>query len=111
MWAPMIQVRIEPSGITLAVKPGETLLQAAKRAGLQWRSVCGGHADCRTCYFTTKEPPEVFSAPGSSEESALKTLAPVLASQGAARLACQARPLHNAVITKVGVGQRQPPSS
>jgi ferredoxin len=111
MWRRMIRLQIEPAGLTLLAAPGETVLQAARRAGLVWRSVCGGHADCRTCYFTTQEAPDAFAPMEALEEGALATLGPVVARQGSARLACQAKPLRDAVIMKAGVRAAQPPSS
>ncbi|MFZ4122723.1 MAG: 2Fe-2S iron-sulfur cluster-binding protein [Caulobacterales bacterium] len=107
----MIRLLIEPSGLRLEVAPGETVLEAARRAGLTWRSVCGGHADCRTCYFTTREPPEAFSPAEEIEQIALATLSAVVARQGQARLACQARPLRDVVVTKTGVRGDHPPAS
>lgn len=106
----MIHIRIEPAAVELAVAPGETLLAAARRAGLAWRSVCGGHGQCRTCYFTTLEP-EAFAPPSHLERTALALLAPTLLPQGEARLACQATPTKDAFVRKPGVRPVQPPAS
>lgn len=96
-------VRVEPAGIELDVSDGETVLAAARRAGLAWRSLCGGFAQCRTCFFTIVDV-EAFSAIEPLEAATLALLAPTLAGEeGTARLACQARVRGDAVVRKVGV--------
>jgi ferredoxin, 2Fe-2S len=102
-------VRVEPAGIELDVSDGETVLAAARRVGLAWRSMCGGFAQCRTCYFTSTEP-DAFSVVEPLEAAAVKLLAPTLGETlGVVRLACQARVMGNAVVRKVGVrGTSQP---
>lgn len=99
----MAVLRVEPAGLSLEVGAGETVLTAARRAGLSWRSQCGGFAQCRTCFFTT-ENVEAFEAPGALEAGALGLLAPTLGlAPGCVRLACQARVVRDAQVTKVGV--------
>ena len=99
----MARLRVEPAGLSLKVADGETVLAAARRAGLAWRSQCGGFAQCRTCFFTTDQP-EAFAPPGPLEAGALALLAPTLAGAGGvARLACQAVGLGDATVRKVGV--------
>jgi ferredoxin len=43
------QVRFEPSGRTVRVVTGTSLLEAARRAGLPLASACGGDALCGRC--------------------------------------------------------------
>ncbi len=43
------QVRFEPSGRTVRVVTGSSLLEAARRAGLPLASACGGGALCGRC--------------------------------------------------------------
>lgn len=43
------QVRFEPSGRTVRVVTGSSLLEAARRAGLPLASACGGEALCGRC--------------------------------------------------------------
>lgn len=105
-----VTLLIEPAGIELSVAPGETVLAAARRAGLVWRSVCGGHAQCRTCYFTTPAP-DAFASPLPIEASALRLIGPAVTGApagqagegGVVRLACQARPRAAASVRKMGV--------
>jgi ferredoxin, 2Fe-2S len=42
-------VRFEPSGVTVAVSPGTSLFDAARRARLGIPSICGGQCDCGEC--------------------------------------------------------------
>jgi ferredoxin, 2Fe-2S len=99
----MALLRVEPAGLSLEVGPGETVLAAARRAGLVWRSQCGGFAQCRTCFFTTDEP-DAFAPPEPLEAAALALLAPTLAGAGGAvRLACQAVAVRDGAVRKVGV--------
>lgn len=107
-----VTLTIEPSGLLLSVESGESVLAAARRAGLVWRSVCGGHAQCRTCFFTTTAP-EVFALPSLLEAGALALIGPAVTGApvgqageaGTVRLACQARPLADATVRKMGVRQ------
>lgn len=107
----MARLRIEPAGVEVLVEDGETVLDAATRAGLSWRSLCGGHAECRTCFFTVRSDPAALSPMARREADALSLVAPTLAALGPARLACQARVTADAVIYKVGVRARQSPAS
>ena len=43
------QVRFQPSGRTVRVVTGSSLLEAARRAGLPLASACGGEALCGRC--------------------------------------------------------------
>ncbi len=43
------EVVYEPAGMAVAVAPGETLLAAGLRSGVDIRHDCGGHGRCGTC--------------------------------------------------------------
>ncbi len=45
----MAAVRFLPDEIVVDAVPGETLLAAARRAGVPLASACGGEAGCTTC--------------------------------------------------------------
>ncbi len=45
----LIMVRFEPSGVTVAVSPGTSLFEAARRARVTMPSICGGQCDCGEC--------------------------------------------------------------
>lgn len=44
-----IRLAFEPSGIAAAALAGETLLEAARRAGVRIGAACGGRGRCRAC--------------------------------------------------------------
>ena len=46
----LLPVRFEPSGVTVMVSSGTTLLEAARRAGFTMGSVCGGQGECGECW-------------------------------------------------------------
>jgi ferredoxin, 2Fe-2S len=43
-------VRVEPAGIDIEVRPGETLFDAAWREGYEWPTVCMGQMLCTACH-------------------------------------------------------------
>lgn len=45
---PCATLTLQPAGLTVAVRPGETLLEAARAAGLRLRSSCR-NGTCRAC--------------------------------------------------------------
>ncbi|MFM8819584.1 MAG: 2Fe-2S iron-sulfur cluster-binding protein [Phenylobacterium sp.] len=95
------RVTVAPSGLDFVVADGDVLLHAARNAGLEWRSVCGGHAQCRTCFFEVLSG--AFDSPSPLEERALGTLAGTTSATGPVRLACQARLRSDARVRKFGV--------
>ncbi len=80
---------ILPAGVTIAVESGETVLAAARRAGLRWPTVCGGDAECGTCWALVEEGAEHCSAMAEDERARLSL--GVKAREPRARLACQLR--------------------
>ena len=96
-------VTVQPAGASFEVAAGESVLVAAERAGLLWRSVCGGFAECRTCYMEILDGGEGLTAPEPLEVEALKLLGPVRAQGREVRLACQTCPRSDLVVRKIGV--------
>lgn len=80
-------VRFQPSGRSLRVPLGTTLLEAAKRAGLPMASACGAYGLCGRCGVDVMEGATALS-PESSLDSDVKRRNRVAAEQ---RLACRAR--------------------
>jgi ferredoxin, 2Fe-2S len=78
-------VRFEPSGVTVAVSPGTSVLEAAQRTRVTIPSVCGGQCDCGECRVVVLEG-EVSRL--TQEEEIL--LGPAELEKGM-RLACCAR--------------------
>ena len=81
------QVDLEPVGRRVRVNEGETLLDAARAAGVEMVAVCGGEAWCYTCQVRLLE--------GRLSELTLNEQAGLSDDQIDAgyRLACQASPL------------------
>jgi uncharacterized 2Fe-2S/4Fe-4S cluster protein (DUF4445 family) len=79
------EVTFWPSGRTVKVKPGTTLLDAARRANVSIRTRCGGKAACFMCKVTVRPDSELLPI-ADNERRKLSGL------DGChIRLACQAR--------------------
>jgi adenylate cyclase len=84
-----------PDGVTVAIVPGMSVLEASRAAGIPHASVCGARGRCSTCRVRVGEGAEHLPPPAPDE-------ARVLARIGAAagvRLACQLRPSHDLAVT------------
>jgi adenylate cyclase len=92
-WGGRVRVRY-PDGVTVAVSPGTSVLEASRAAGIPHAAVCGGRGRCSTCRIRVTEGDEHLPPPASDE-------ARVLARIGATptvRLACQLRPTHDLAV-------------
>ncbi|WP_054024367.1 2Fe-2S iron-sulfur cluster-binding protein [Bacillus sp. FJAT-28004] len=74
-----------PSGKSIRVKPGTTLLDAARRANIPIRTRCGGKAACFMCKVTVR-PGSDLQPIGDVEKNKLSGL-----DGDHVRLSCQAR--------------------
>ncbi|NMC80861.1 MAG: DUF4445 domain-containing protein [Chloroflexi bacterium] len=81
------RVDLEPIGRRVEIEAGQTLLDAARMAGVDLVAACGGIGICGTCLVRLVDG--CLSACSLSEE---ETLGPERMAQGY-RLACQAQPL------------------
>ena len=96
-------VRVEPLGAELRVGEGERLMRAAERLGYRWPTLCHGQAACTACWIEVEEP-EAFEPPAPLELKGLSLFDGRSFYEGKnVRLACQARPLRDTVVTKRGV--------
>jgi adenylate cyclase len=92
-----------PDGVTVSIKPGMSVLEASRAAGVPHAAVCGGRGRCSTCRVRIGHGAEHLAAPAPDE-------ARVLARIGAGadvRLACQLRPTHGLAVVPLlpaGVG-------
>lgn len=86
------RVDLEPTGRRVEIEPGQTLLEAAQRAGVDLVAACGGVGICGTCLVRLVEGS--LSACSVTEE---ETLEAERLAQGY-RLACQAQPLSDVRI-------------
>lgn len=100
----MPEIRIEPLGVVLHVREGETLLAAAWREGYRWPSTCEGQGRCHLCFVDVIEGSESLDEPSAWELEGLAALALAYPDRGSGlRLACQLRPHGAVVISKRGV--------
>jgi adenylate cyclase len=84
-----------PSGRTVEIVPGLSVLEASRLNGIPHASVCGGRGRCSTCRIRVKGGAEAVPPPLPEEVKVLERV-------GAApdvRLACQLRPLGDLQVT------------
>jgi ferredoxin, 2Fe-2S len=99
-----VVVRVEPSGALIEVRPGESLMRAAERQGFRWPTVCHGQAVCTACAIVLDDHVDDFDPPEALELKGLESFAGRSFYEGkVVRLACQARPITDTVVTKRGV--------
>ncbi len=84
----MPEVRFLPDEVTVDTRPGESLLDAARRTGIPMVAACGGEAACTTCRVLVVEGVERMAAPPAEEAALLAPLGP----NGSIRLGCRAVP-------------------
>jgi uncharacterized 2Fe-2S/4Fe-4S cluster protein (DUF4445 family) len=85
-------IDFEPIGRRVDIAPGESLLEAARSAGVELVSICGGKGSCGGCRVRVMGGK--LSSPTLEEES---VFTPIELEEGY-RLACQARPLTDVKI-------------
>ncbi|ORA08140.1 hypothetical protein BST14_24945 [Mycobacterium arosiense ATCC BAA-1401 = DSM 45069] len=95
-------MRVEPSGIELDAKEGETVMAAALRLGYRWPTLCGGEAACAVCRMEVVSG-EVQLGPKDDDEQETLDGATGRPRGEQVRLACQARVYGDVVVTKKGV--------
>ncbi|HTD28404.1 MAG TPA: adenylate/guanylate cyclase domain-containing protein, partial [Xanthomonadaceae bacterium] len=93
----MPTLRILPDDVRIEANVGETLLEAALRAGIAHAHACGGHARCSTCRVEVKEGID-DCAPRTVAE---QTLADRLGFDRTLRLACQTVPHADLTIRRL----------
>ena len=79
------RVTFLPDGRTVTAAPGDTVLDAALRAGIELEHACGGCCACSTCHVIIADGGASLEGPNEREEDMLE-LAPGLTSRS--RLAC-----------------------
>jgi 2Fe-2S ferredoxin len=78
-------------------------MAAAERSGYAWPTLCHGQAQCTACWIEAEDP-EAFEPPAALEVEGLRLFDGRSFYAGKdIRLACQARPLRDTVVTKRGV--------
>jgi ferredoxin, 2Fe-2S len=96
-------VHVDPANVEIGVLKGEPLMRAAERLGYYWPTICHGQAVCTACWIEVEDV-EACEAPGPVELNGLKLFERRSFYFGKhIRLACQARPVVDTVVTKRGV--------
>jgi len=89
------EVTFEPDGRSASVRPGSTLLEASRRAGVSIRTRCGGVAGCLMCKVNVSAEQAASLSPPTQAE--IRKLGSLL-SEGV-RLSCQARAQGDVTVT------------
>jgi ferredoxin, 2Fe-2S len=80
-------IRVDPTGVEIDVRPGESVYAAARRQGYRWASVCGGEAMCGSCFLRVTEGAENTSEMEDRERVRLRFVGKL--KDPANRLGCQ----------------------
>ena len=97
----MPTLRFLPDEVTVESRPGETVLDAARRSGIPMVSACGGEAACTTCRVLVVEGAERM---GASPPEEVAVLAP-LGSDNGIRLGCRAVPEGPATVRRLVIDE------
>ena len=98
-----VPVRLEPLGLTVPVCRGqETLMQAGRRAGLRWPTVCHGSGICSVCFVKVIETAKPLPAISNSEWQTLQRLPSAIQGDDL-RLACQLFVTAPMTVRRVGI--------
>ena len=84
----MPKITFVPDGISIDVKPGTSILEAAKKSHAQVGYACGGVCACSTCHVYVKEGLTNLSEMGEREEDIMDKAFDVKATS---RLGCQSK--------------------
>jgi ferredoxin len=85
-------VRIEPDGIDLEVKEGQTVFRVANELGLGWPTRCGGAQSCTMCSMVVIDGIDNLSRPDEDERFLVGPIARISdVEPSRIRLACAAR--------------------
>jgi adenylate cyclase len=92
-----VRISFFPDARDVEVSPGETILQAALRAGIKLTHACGSNARCSTCRTAILEGLENCSPRTEAEEA----IASHLQFKPMIRLACQTRVTGNTIVRRL----------
>jgi 2Fe-2S ferredoxin len=98
-------MRVEPAGINVEVRPGETLMRAAWRAGYDWPTLCYAMGRCTACQCEVLEGLHVLSERTQAESALLSGLDRRVrrVNPRRVRLACQVTVTGDVTVRKPGV--------
>jgi 2Fe-2S ferredoxin len=100
----MPKVKFMPDGIEIEVKPGTSVLQAAKAAHAQVGYACGGVCACSTCHVYVKEG---FDSLSEQEENEMDILDKAFDVRASSRLSCQSKVGEEDVVVEITRESRQ----
>lgn len=100
-------MQVQPSGIEIDVRNGETLLDAAWRAGYDWPTLCYGRGTCTACQCEVIDGLQHLSPRTEAEVNMLGDLTRRVrrANPQRVRLACQVTTVGDLLVRKPGVKQ------
>jgi 2Fe-2S ferredoxin len=101
------QVMLEPAAFRFSIRDGESLMQAATRAGIKWPSICGGRAECGVCYVELLEGRASTPLPDEVNRLEMQHVKPTRG--GPLRLACQMLALEDLRVYRTLVRVPRPP--
>jgi 2Fe-2S ferredoxin len=94
------RVVVLPAALEFEARHGEILMASANRAGLYWPTACAAQAICTRCVtITAPDQASSLSPMAQFEREAIERVRGTAAEAGE-RLACQARVLGDATVTK-----------
>jgi 2Fe-2S ferredoxin len=98
-------LRVEPAGIEIEVRRGETLIKAAWRAGYTWPTLCYGTGKCTACQCEVLDGLHLLSERTEAETHMLRDLNRRVrrADPRRIRLACQVEINGDVIVRKQGV--------
>lgn len=98
-------MRVEPAGIDIDVRSGETLMQAAWRAGYDWPTLCYAMGRCTACQCEVLEGLHVLSERTEAEVALVSGLDRRVrrTNPRRVRLACQVTVTGDVTVRKPGV--------
>ena len=102
------RVTILPAALEVEARHGEILMASANLAGLYWPTACAAQAICTRCVTTVSSEHASSLSPMAQIEREAIARARGTTNDGGERLACQARVLADATVTKKYVRPSRP---
>jgi ferredoxin len=104
-------VEVEPSGRRFPIRHGESVFDAASRAGLAWPTRCFGQAQCLSCSFLVTDGAARLSPVEDKEQACLRLLDHLPTNGAQRRMACQATLTGAGTISATKRGVRDRPAA
>jgi len=88
-----------PDGRVVDIRPGASVLEASRDAGIPHAAVCGGRGRCSTCRVRLGEGAADVAPPDEEEAKVLRRVGVPVTEPETVRLACQVRPTADLEVT------------